>query len=171
MSCELLEAGKKPDFDVVTSFDKGTGEFRIFTEDAYVYHGEDLHMSIECRSDLTKSTVRDEVVVQLRKPIRRAVREGTIAEKRRRLQQSSNPADWQIRWPDCQPQLSTAGINIPSDQRYLIGVDGDYYMDPVPEFTMNPTCDGLENLKIDYWATQRNGLPLPESVFFYPDNR
>lgn len=57
------------------------------------------------------------------------------------------------------------------DDRYLIGVDGDVFMEPIPNFKVNPTCEGIDNLQIDYWALQRNGVPLPENVFFYPDTR
>lgn len=85
MTCQLRENGSEADFDVVTNFDRHTGEFKIFTNDAYVYDREDLNMSIECTSDLTGSTVRDNVVVQIRKPFRTSYREGSIADKRRRL--------------------------------------------------------------------------------------
>ena len=36
---------------------------------------------------------------------------------------------------------------------------------------MSPFCEGIDDLSIEYWATQRNGVALPENVFFYPDTR
>lgn len=135
-----------------------------------MYNFENLKMSVECKSDLTESTVTDEVVVQIRKPIRTSVREGSVADRRRRLA-SSNPQDWTVRWPSCQPRLTTDGIRAPTDSRYLIGVDGDVYMDPIPDFAVSPFCEGIDDLSIEYWATQSNGVALPENVFFYPDTR
>lgn len=60
---------------------------------------------------------------------------------------------------------------MPDDDVYIIGVDGDVYMDPIPDFDMDQLCEGINQNKIDYHAVRKGGAALPEGVFFYPDER
>ena len=82
MTCTLREGDHEADYDVVSAFDKRTGEFKIFTNDAYVYKGEDLHMRVSCKSDLTSSTVEEDITVKIRQPMRKSIRENSKGERR-----------------------------------------------------------------------------------------
>lgn len=48
--------------------------------------------------------------------------------------------------------LSTDEISMPDDDVYLIGVDGDVYSDPIPRFTADPFCEGVDTLTTQYSA-------------------
>ena len=70
MTCRLTEDGHQPDMDVITKFNKKTGSFSLFTDDAYVYNREVLKMSVACKSDNAASEVVDDVTIHIRKPLK-----------------------------------------------------------------------------------------------------
>jgi len=111
--------------DVITNFNKKTGSFSLFTDDAYVYNREVLKMRVACKSDNAASEVVDEVTVHIRKSAsqqRAKPRKASKREEMRRKLQTED--DWTIRWPACQPNLSIGGQPIPQPVDYIIGVDG-----------------------------------------------
>ena len=154
MTCQLTEGNHAADMDVITSFDEKTGRFSLYTKDVYVYNREDLHMRVTCTSAESNSVVTDEVTIQIRRDLKNITRKEAKRSLRRKLATgSTDPADWTIRWPDCEPTLNTDHIYTANDDIYVLGVDGDRYMDPIPDFEFNPFCAGIDASAIQYSAT------------------
>jgi len=82
MTCSLSEGKHEADWDVIQTFDKKTGAFSLYTNDAYVYNREDLKMRVTCKSDLSDSEVVDEVTIQIRKAMKKSVRKESKAGRR-----------------------------------------------------------------------------------------
>ena len=107
MTCQLTVGKNASDKDVITSFDEKTGEFSLFTDDVYIYNREDLHMTVTCTSSQSDSVVTDDVIIQIRRDLTKmTVKEAKRSLRRKLASGSTNPADWTVKWPTCQPRLA-----------------------------------------------------------------